>query len=457
MSAISNDRPETFKPFIRVLFKLALPIAVQNFLNASMALIDTLMIGQLNETAIAAVGIANQFVFIFIVVQYGIHSGVSVFTAQYWGRKEYEKLKKLIGISLLGGSFISLFFTMAAVVFPEYLMGLFSRDGEVVRLGAGYLRTVGISFVVTAIAYAYMSNLRSIGVVRIPMYACTIAVFMNIFLNWIFIFGNLGCPPLGVGGAALATCISKSLEGLLLVSLVFYNKYPIAAGFKEMLDVDFLFVKQILTTCWPVFFNELMWVIGISFYNLVYARIGTDAIAAVNIVSSIENFVLIPFFGLFHAGAIMVGNSIGAGRRDAAYNYGKYLLRMQFLMAILAGGLMILSRDLVLGFYKVSDAAYMNAYHLMAVAGIALCVKITNFTNVVCVLRGGGDTRFAFWVDLSGVWFIGVPMSFLGAFYFHLPVYWVMAMVVSEEIYKLGIGIRRFRSRKWIRDLVAEN
>lgn len=444
----------THMDFFRLLFKLAMPIILQSFLNSSMALIDTLMLGQLNETAIAAAGIANQFVFIFIIIQFGIHSGVSIFTAQYWGNRDLARIKKLVGIGLLAGLAICSLFTFVAMVIPDAMMALFSKDTEVVHLGAGYLRIVGAGFVISALTFSYMSNLRSIEIVKAPMYASMIAIALNVVLNYILIFGKLGFPALAVNGAAIATCVSRFVEGSVLIGIIYYRKYPVAARISEMLDFDYPFFKKILTTCWPVFLNEFFWVTGVSLYNLVYARIGTDSIAAVSIVASIENFMLIPFFGMFHAGSIMIGNSIGAGRDDQAYLYGRYLLMLQFFMAIFAGGIMILSRNMVLSFYNVSDAAYMNAYHLMFVVGVVLCIKITNFTNVVSVLRGGGDSRFGFFLDFTGVWCIGVPMAFFGAFFLELPVYWVMAMVMTEEVYKLCMGIPRFLSRKWIMNLV---
>jgi len=286
------------------------------------------------------------------------------------------------------------------------------------------------------------------------MYASLIAVLLNLGLNYILIFGHLGFPAMGVTGAAIATCISRFVEGFALMGMVYWKKYPIAASISEMLDFDRVFLKRVLATCWPVFLNEMVWVTGVSLYNLVYARIGTQSIAAVNIVASIENFMMIPFFGMFFSGSIIIGNSIGAGKPEQAYLYGKFLLAVQFSMALVAGGIMILGRERILSFYNVSDGAYMNAYHLMLVAGIALCVKVTNFTNIVSVLRGGGDTRFGFLLDLTGVWCIGVPMAFLAAFYLNLPVYWVMALVLIEEVYKLSLGIPRFLSRKWIQNLV---
>jgi putative MATE family efflux protein len=445
---------KTNKNFIRLLFKLALPITLQNFLSSSMTFMDTLMIGQLNEAAIAAVGVANQFGFIFLIIQFGIHSGVAIFTAQYWGKKDLAHIKKLAGIGLVAGLAIGSLFTFAAIVTPTALMSLFTKDPLVIDLGSGYLRIVGISFGISVFTLSYMNNLRSMEIVKAPMYASLIAVLLNLGLNYILIFGHLGFPAMGVTGAAIATCISRFVEGFALMAMIYWKKYPIAASISEMLDFDRVFLKKVLTTCWPVFLNEMVWVTGVSLYNLVYARIGTQSIAAVNIVASIENFIMIPFFGMFFSGSIIIGNSIGADKPEEAYLYSKFLLAIQFSMALVAGGIMILGREGILAFYNISDTAYMNAYHLMFVAGIALCVKVTNFTNIVSVLRGGGDTRFGFFLDLTGVWCIGVPMAFFAAFYLNLPVYWVMALVLTEEVYKLSLGIPRFLSKRWIKNLV---
>ncbi|WDP90172.1 MAG: MATE family efflux transporter [Desulfobacter sp.] len=441
--------------FLGHLLTLALPISLQNLLTCSMTVIDILMVGQLNETAIAAVGIATQFVFIFIVIQYGIHSGISIFTAQYWGKKDLSRIKQLSGLGILAGLAVAALFSFIALILPDQLMSLFSKDPAVVVLGSGYLKIVGITFAFSAVIFSFMSNLRALGFVRVPMVCSMVAVSLNIFLNYVLIFGHLGCPALGVTGAAIATCTSKIVECLVMAGIIYGKRYPLAASIKEMLGFDRPFFMRVLATCWPVFLNELFWVTGVSMYKVVYARIGTQAIAAVNIVATLEEFMFIPFFGIFHGGSIMIGNSIGAGREKRAYAYGRFLMVAQLIMALAAGAMMILSRDLVLSFYNISPATYENAYYLMLVAGLVFWGKTTNFTTIVAVLRGGGDTRFGFLLDLAGVWCIGVPMAFLAAFYLELPVYGVMALIAVEEVFKLGIGIPRFLSKKWIRNLVG--
>ncbi len=445
---------ESQKSFLGLLLTLAIPIALQNLLTCSMSVIDILMVGQLNETAIAAVGIANQFVFMFIVIQYGIHSGVSIFTAQYWGKKEMTRIKHLSGMGILVGLAVAGVFSYVALVLPDNLISLFSKDEAVVRLGADYIRIVGVSFAFSAVIFSFMCNLRSMGFVKVPMVCSMVAVTLNIILNYILIFGHFGFPALGVTGAAIATCTAKIVESLFMVGIIYGKRYPLAATVKEMFSFDRPFFGRVLATCWPVFLNELFWVTGISLYKLVYARIGTESIAAVNIVTTLEEFMFIPFFGIFHGGSIMIGNSIGAGRKETAHAYGKFLLISQLIMAVGAGALMIFSRGFVLSFYNISPATYENAYYLMLVSGLVFWTKTTNFTNIVSVLRGGGDTRFGFFLDLTGVWCIGVPMAFFAAFYLNLPVYWVMALIAVEELFKLCVGIPRFFSKKWIRNLV---
>ena len=442
--------------FFRLLFTLGLPITLQNTLTSSMNMIDILMVGQLNETAIAAVGIAAQFTFMFIVIQYGVHSGIAIFTAQYWGKQDLSRIKHLSGMGLAGGLLVALLFCIATLGFPERLMALFSTDPAVVALGAGYLSITGFCFPLFALTFSFMFNMRSMGFVRVPMVASMVSVLTNALLNYLLIFGKLGFPAMGVAGAALATTIAKCLEAVILIGIIYARGYPLAAGLKEMAGFSKEFLKKVGATCWPVFLNELAWVTGISLYKLVYARMGTESIAAVNIVFSLEEFLFIPFWGIFHGGSIMIGNTIGAGRYDLAFSCGKFLLKTQFAVSLSTGFIMILCRDTILSFYQISPATHANALGLMLVTGLTLWAKTTNFTNIVAVLRGGGDTRFGCFLDMTGVWGIGVPMAFFTAFYLHLPVYWVMALVASEELFKLSLGLPRFLSKKWIRDLVRD-
>jgi putative MATE family efflux protein len=421
-----------------------------------MNVIDILMVGQINETAIAAVGIATQFIFMFIVTQYGVHSGIAIFTAQYWGKQDLSRIKHLSGMGILAGLFIAALFSTVALLFPHRLMAVFSTDPQVLALGIQYLEVAGVCFPLFALTFSFMFNMRAMGFVRVPMVASMVSVLVNILLNYLLIFGKFGCPAMGVAGAAVATTIAKGLEAIILISIIYAKNYPLAGTLREMAGFPGTFLKKVIATCWPVFLNELAWVTGVSLYKVVYARIGTDSIAAVNIVFSLEEFLFIPFWGIFHGGSVMIGNAIGAGRYDQAFSCGKFLLKAQLAVSLTTGMTMILARDFILSFYQISPATHANAHALMLVTGLTLWAKTTNFTNIVSVLRGGGDTRFGCFLDMTGVWGIGVPMAIFAAFYLNLPVYWVMALVTVEEIFKLSLGIPRFLSGKWIRDLVRD-
>jgi len=442
--------------FFRQLLTLGLPITLQNALSSSMNVIDILMVGQINETAIAAVGIATQFIFMFIVTQYGVHSGIAIFTAQYWGKQDLSRIKHLSGMGILAGLFIAALFSTVALLFPHRLMAVFSTDPQVLALGIQYLEVAGVCFPLFALTFSFMFNMRAMGFVRVPMVASMVSVLVNILLNYLLIFGKFGCPAMGVAGAAVATTIAKGLEAIILISIIYAKNYPLAGTLREMVGFPGTFLKKVIATCWPVFLNELAWVTGVSLYKVVYARIGTDSIAAVNIVFSLEEFLFIPFWGIFHGGSVMIGNAIGAGRYDQAFSCGKFLLKAQLAVSLTTGMTMILARDFILSFYQISPATHANAHALMLVTGLTLWAKTTNFTNIVSVLRGGGDTRFGCFLDMTGVWGIGVPMAIFAAFYLNLPVYWVMALVTVEEIFKLSLGIPRFLSGKWIRDLVRD-
>src|SRR6056297_892931 len=213
-----TDRDKVIPPkaFLSLLFSLALPISLQFLLTSSMAVIDILMIGRLYDAAVAAVGIANQFVFIFFVIQFGVHSGIAIFTAQYWGRKDISRIHQLSGLGILAGFAIGAVFAGAALFFPAAVISLFSNDAEVVRLGAGYLRIVGFAFVPFCITFSFMTNIRSMGFAGVPLISSFVAVVVNIVLNYCLIFGNLGFPAMGVTGAAIGTCTAKLIETGLL-------------------------------------------------------------------------------------------------------------------------------------------------------------------------------------------------------------------------------------------------
>ena len=436
------------------LFRIALPIIAQNFISSSLNVIDVAMIGQLGEVAVAAVGLANQIFFLLILMLFGTYSGVGVFTAQLWGKHDVTSIRKVLGIGLsigLSGAFL---FSILALVFPRVAIGFYTADPAVIDGGASYLRIAGWSFLVTAITFAYSSVLRSTGYVRVPMAVSIFALSLKTLLNYGLILGHFGLPAMGVEGAALATLIARLVECAAMLSIVYLRKLPPAARIAEMLSFNREFLKKVLVTSLPVLVNEMLWSFGITTYNMVYGRIGTDAIAAVNIAASIENLAFVIFMGISDATGILIGNRIGANQEQQAYTYARRTLILSTVGAILVGQVIFWGSGLILSLYKLSPESLENAHRILMVISFMLWVRVGNMVIIVGVLRAGGDTRFSMFLDAGSVWLVGVPTALIAGLVLHLPVYLVYLLVAGEELVKYGVGIWRFRSGKWINNLV---
>lgn len=433
---------------------IAIPVAFQQLITAGLNMVDVLMVGQLGETSVAALGLANQIFFLLILFLFGITSGMSIFTAQFWGKGDVEQIHHVLGICLTIAIAVAALFSSAAIFIPERLMSFYTEDAEVIKLGSEYLRIVGFSYIFTAISISYISVLRSITQIALPVVVAVLALALKTVIAYLFIFGIAGLPALGVRGAALGTCVAWIFEAFLLVTLVYVRKTPLATSLGSLLRFDRPFLLKVLKTSMPAAINEVLWSVGITSYNAVYARIGTDAIAAVNINATIEELMFVLFIGLGNACSVMVGNKIGAGGKDLAFEYGRRFTILGVAAALVAGVIVLALREPVIGWYQISPSAAESLRGLMLVYALSAWLRVFNFMLFIGALRAGGDTRYAMFTELFSVWLVGVPSALIGGFVLQLPVYLVYAMVLLEEAVKAIIIVRRFLSRKWIHDLV---
>jgi putative MATE family efflux protein len=440
--------------FIRDMLALAIPVAFQQFITASLSMMDVLMVGQLGETSVAALGLANQIFFLLILFLFGVTSGMAIFTAQYWGRGDVENIRKVLGICLVIAVSVAIGFTLAASLIPQMLMSFYTEDREVIRLGSEYLRIVSVSYIMMAITVSYISVLRSITMVKLTVFVAVIALGLKTILAYLLIFGIGIFPELGVRGAAIGTAFGWTFECILLLVLVYTRKTPLAANPLTLFRFSRPFALTVLKTSMPAAINEVLWSLGITTYNAVYARIGTDAIAAVNINATIEELVFVLFIGLGNASAVMVGNKIGAGGKDMAFEYGRRFLILGVALAIMGGMIVLTVRDTVIGLYPLSPSGVIDLYGLMTVYAFSSWLRVFNFMLFIGALRAGGDTRYSMFIELFSIWMVGVPAALIGGFVLQFPVYGVYALVLLEEAVKAVIVFRRFLSRKWIHDLV---
>jgi putative MATE family efflux protein len=442
------------RTFLRELLTIAIPISFQQLIYASLNMIDVFMVGQLGETAIAAVGLSNQVFFVLILILFGATSGMAIFTAQFWGKHEIEPIRKVLGMSLITATCVALIFTLVATLMPEAVLGFYTDDTEVIDLGSNYLRIVGFTYIAVAIATAYIAVLRSIQLIRLTIIATVSALTFKTILGYGLIFGIGGLPELGVRGAAIGTASGWTLELVLLLILIYTQKTPLAANPLTLFSFDKAFFGRVLKTVWPAVANELFWSFGITTYYAIYAHIGTDSIAAVNINATIEELGFVVFMGLANGCAVMVGNRIGARKKDEAYEIVRRVIIIGVTFAVIVGVIIFFLRDVVVGRYDLSPSGAKNVRMLMLMMACTLWIRMFNFSTFVGALRAGGDTRFALIMEICSIWLIGVPAAYIAAFVFHLPVYYVYLAVSIEEIAKAFVSGWRFKSKKWIHDLV---
>ncbi len=444
-----ND-PEYFSQIL----KIALPITLQNFVFSALNMASVIMIGQKGDIAVAAVGLAGQIFFLFNLVLFGLGSGTAIFTAQLWGKKDVSNIKKVLGLSLRLSLGTAIVFFILSQFFPTQVLGIYTTDIRVISMGADYLRTFSWCYFFFAITFGYVFVLRSTGNVRLPVFASVISLVINAAFTFGLVFGKIGLPELGVNGAAIAIVIARGVEcAILLFGIYFKNNSPAAATFSELTFFDWAFAWKIMKPVIPVALNELFWSFGITTYNIIYARMGTESIAAMNIYSTVDNMAFIFFIGIGSATAIIVGNKIGAHDHENAYKYSGRSIGLSMTLGLIIGGIVLLMRNPILSLYNVSPMVLENAYHIMTIAAFAIWLRAANMVIIIGTLRSGGDTIYSLVLDGFVIWLVGVPLAALGAFYFLLPIQWVYFLVLSEEITKFIFGLKRYFSRKWINNL----
>jgi putative MATE family efflux protein len=336
---------------------------------------------------------------------------------------------------------------------PEGIMSIFNNDPRVIDLGARYLRIVLYSYIFTGITFVYTFSLKSIGNTVKPMIISAAALTFNVFLNYVFIFGAFGAPAMGVEGSALATLIARVIETVSLVLSIYIKKEVLAASIAELTNLTFEFIKKSYRTILPVILNDICWGLATLVYSAVYGRIGTHAVASIQICNTVINLFMVVMFGMSDAAAVMVGNAIGAGREDMGKEYSKRFSVLAVVTGIILGLLLMISTPLLLDLFNVSPEVRSDSQIILYIVSGILFIRLYDVMIIIGILRGGGDAKYAFLAEGFTMWFIGVPLTIIGAFVLHLPVYAVYALAIVEEIAKCLLGIMRLKSGKWIRNV----
>ncbi|MDD3212386.1 MAG: MATE family efflux transporter [Eubacteriales bacterium] len=445
------------RPFIRWVLIVALPIILQELVGASLHIIDGLMVSSLGDAAYSAVTQANRYTFVLQLFCFGTASGGTIFMSQYWGARDIPRMRHAMGISLAAVTLISLPFMAGAVLMPHTIISWFLPEGESRTIAVTYLAAVAPSYILVAWSTVYSMCIKAGEKTYIPLIAGVVSLCANTVLNYLLIFGQFGFPKLGVLGAAIATDIAAALQ--LGINLLFaYGKHlPAGATFRQMFSGDRGFVRRFSKVVTPVIFNEGLWSLGVTMYGVYYGHMGDIAVAATGICSTVDNLVWVFLFGMMHATAIIIGKTLGAGRKEEAYLYAKRMIAGAMTAGVVLGVVLILIRTPVLSLFGgLSTEAIEKARVILLFSAITMWFRAYNTINVVGVLRSGGDTVFSLCLDVGSMWIVGVPLCAVATFVLHLPVEYVYLCTFAEEIVKIIIGVPHFIGRKWLNNITEK-
>lgn len=444
------------KSFYKLLFGISIPIAMQNLITFAVSMIDTLMVGSLGETQLASVAIANNLFFVLMILLFGLSSGTNIMIAQYWGKKDTSTIHKILSIMYRACLIIVLIFVSIALFFPKGFMSIFTPETQVIEAGASYLRIVCIGYLFYGITNCTIMMLRAVNTVKISIVVYTVSLVVNAFFNYVLIFGKFGAPALGIRGAAIATVMARVSEFIIITVYMYFHEKKIKLRVKHLLHVDKVLLKDYAKNCTPVLFNELLWSTGSSMISVVVGRMGPSVVSANSINSVAQQFVSVFIFGLSNAAAVIIGNTIGQGRKDKVKEYAFTIGVFSVFVGIMAGTIIYLIRPIIVDFYNFSEGTKNMAMEIMGITSIVLIFQALGSNMMMGVLRGGGDAKFVLLNDLLFMWTVAIPGGFIAAFLLKLPLPFVFLILRCDEIIKSVVSVFRVASGKWIRDVTKD-
>ncbi|GAA6395727.1 MATE family efflux transporter [Solibaculum mannosilyticum] len=437
------------KSFYRMVFGLVLPMAGQNLINVGVGMCDTLMLGRVSEKALAGASLGNQPFFLLTLVLFGISSGASVLTAQYWGKGDTQTIRRILGMAIRYALMVAVVFSLCTVLLPDKVLSIFTSDQEIIVQGIPYLRIVGGSYIFSAVTVTYLNIIRSVEKVMVPMCIYSISFTINVIINSILIFGP---AQMGTSGAAIGTTVSRFVEVILTLTFALrINKtvrFKITDLFQKSKDLFQDFVRY----SGPVLLNECLYGLGISMHSVILGHLNGEAVAAYAIAYVVMQLSTVVMFGVSNASAVIIGKYIGAGEKEQASNAAGTLLILSLAVGAFGAILILVCMPLIFALYSLSALASEYLRMMLIVLAITTFFKSITCTIIVGIMRGGGDTRFSLFLDAGNLWF-SVLLGFLGGYVFQWGVTAVMILLNVEEIPKTILGIWRIRSKKWIKDV----
>lgn len=430
--------------------RLALPIALQQFMTALVGACDAIMLGKLSQDAMSAVSLATQVTFVFNLFMFAFMAGENMFVAQYYGKGDYTGISRVFSLVTKICGCIAVVFLAGTLFFPEQLMRILTNEETLIVLGSEYLRVIGISYVFSGIAQTFLAIMKNCGAVNMSTLINGVMVILNIALNAVFIFGLSGFPKMGIKGAALATVLATVVQFLWSVGYVLCRIRAVKCSLRSC-------EKKLFGRFWqkavPLLINNLAWGIGFSMYSVIMGHLGTDAVAANGIANISKNLVVCFCLGLGNAGSIIVGNRLGADRLQEAKEVGETLTKTAIIAGIVSGLVLIALSPFITKMVDLTPTARGYLQKMLLICSYYIAGKSVNCMTIGGIFAAGGDSKFGMLCDSVTLWCIIVPLGCICAFILKLPVMVVYFVLNLDEIIKLPVVYKHYKKYKWIKNL----
>jgi len=444
------------KDFLKRTWEIVLPVTIYQALATLTNVVDNVMIGQVGEIELGGVGLASKVFFVVCLAVFGVSSGMSVLASQYWGNNDIENIRKVVGL----GAQVSLAFAFIATSFcyimPDKIMSIMTDSPELIKAGSDYLRIQCFTYPLLALSGTFISGLRSMDVAKPAIYISIVSILVNVFFNWIFIFGHLGCPAMGVEGAAIATVIARFAELILTILALRIVDSPLWCHPKHYFRYSPAMLNQFWTQAMTVVVNDTLWGLGYSVHAITYGRMGETTAAAYAIISIFSDIEVVALLGLSTATAVILGNELGAGNLKKAKVFAKYYIALGFMVGVCACLFTLAIRQPIVSIYNLSDDAAAMTIGGLTVLAISFIWRADNNITIVGILRAGGDTKACALIDLLPMWLVTVPLVPICGLKFCWPFWAVYLINQSDEFIKLIVSLIRVSKKKWVRNLNVE-
>lgn len=441
--------------FFITVCQLAIPVALQSMLQASFSIVDQIMIGQLGSVSIAAVGLAGKFASMYSVVISAIGAVGGIMIAQYLGQKNQREVKRSFYVNLMVAVAMAVLFSMVCVLFPNQIMGLYTKEPATARTAANYLMMVAGTFLPMAGATMASTLLRCMERAQYPLYASVASALLNTGLNYVLIFGKCGFAPMGVKGAAIATVIAQWVNLLLMIAMM---QWQTVLGFDTSgceKKIGTFNARQYVGMLLPILMCEVVWSLGENVYAAIYGHMGTAASAAMTLINPVQGLMIGALCGLSQAAGILIGKKLGNKEYDDAYQASKRLIWYGAVVSVALSVVIVLMRSFYVEIYQVEDIVKQMTQQILIAYALIAPYKVLNMILGGGILRSGGKTNYVMAIDMIGTWCFGVPLGLLAAFVWKLTIPQVYFLLSLEECVRFGISVMVFRRKRWIQSLNA--